>query len=85
MGLLVGVVGVGSYLIEIHDWKDQSKTNPQGSRALIAVRPHIPQIKWDFHSSQLFPGDCEIESQLMNVVSFGIGLLIVHFPSVGCW
>ena len=72
LGLLVGVVGVRSNLIEIHDRKDQGKTNPQGSRALFAVRPHILQIKWDFHSSQLFPGDCAIESQLMNVVSFGM-------------
>ena len=60
LGLRVGFVGVRSYLIEIHDWKDQGKTNPQGPRTLFAVRPHIPQIKWDFHPSQLFQADCTL-------------------------
>lgn len=56
LGLRVGVVGVRSDLIEIHDRKDQGKTNPQGARALFAVRSHILQIMWDFRSSQLFRG-----------------------------
>ena len=57
LGLRVGVVGVRSYLIEIHDRKDQGKTNPQGSRALFSVRLHVLQLKWDFRSSQLFQWD----------------------------
>ena len=53
MRLRVGVVGMGSDLIEIHEWKDQGKTQPQCSQVTFVVRPHVLQNSWDFNSSQL--------------------------------
>ena len=53
MRLRVGVVGMRSDLIEIHEWKDQGKTHPQCSQVTFVVRPHILQNSWDFNSSQL--------------------------------
>ena len=84
LGLRVGVVGVRSYLTEIHDWKDQGKTNPQGSRTLFAVRPHILQIKWDFYPSQLFQRDCVLTKRWFAGDGAGGGCRNCSWGN-GCW